>query len=76
MSALATLLLDWRVECERQLRALTSIHRWLERVRCGGAVDGERELLIQEMGRLLQEPSPNHEDWTHQAKAYLSKLTR
>ena len=74
MCGLASLLLDWRVECERHLRALTSIQRWLERVRCGSAAEGERELLIQEMGRLLQEPSPNHEEWTRRAETYLSKL--
>ena len=56
MCGLASLLLDWRVECERHLRALTSIQRWLEHVRCGAAAEGERELLIQEMGRLLQQP--------------------
>jgi hypothetical protein len=74
MCGLASLLLDWRVECERHLRALTSIQRWLERVRCGAAAEGERELLIQEMGRLLQEPCPNHEEWTRRAETYLSKL--
>ena len=72
MSSLASLLLEWRVECERHLRALTSIQRWLERVRCGSAAEGERELLIQEMGRLLQEPPPDHEDWTRRAQPPLS----
>jgi hypothetical protein len=71
---LASLLLDWRVECERHLRALTSIERWLERVRCGAAADGERELLIQEMGRLLHEPPPNHDEWTQRAETLLKKL--
>ena len=71
---LASLLLDWRVECERHLRALTSIQRWLERVRCGAAADGERELLIQEMGRLLHEPPPNHDEWTQRAETLLNKL--
>jgi|SRR5678816_3910804 hypothetical protein len=75
MSSLASLLLDWRVECERHLRALTSIQRWLEHVRCGAAVDGERELLIQEMGRLLQQPAPDHEEWTRRAEIYLTKLS-
>lgn len=76
MCGLAALLLEWRVECERHLRALTSVQRWLEHVRCGAAVDGERELLLQEMGRLLQEPPPDHEDWTRRAETYLSNLTR
>ena len=71
---LASLLLDWRVECERHLRALTSIQRWLERVRCGAAADGERELLIQEMGRLLHEPPPNHDEWIERAETLLNKL--
>jgi len=71
---LASLLLDWRVECERHLRALTSIERWLERVRCGAAADGERELLIQEMGRLLHEPPPNHDEWIQRAETLLNKL--
>jgi hypothetical protein len=71
---LASLLLDWRVECERHLRTLTSIERWLERVRCGAAADGERELLIQEMGRLLHEPPPNHDEWTQRAETLLNKL--
>jgi hypothetical protein len=75
MSGLAALLLDWRVECERHLRALTSIQRWLERVRCGAAADGERELLIQEMGRLLHEPATDHEEWIRRADAYLNNLT-
>jgi hypothetical protein len=76
INGLAALLLEWRVECERHLRALTSIQRWLEHVRCGAAADGERELLLQEMGRLLQEPPPDHEDWTRRAETYLSDLTR
>jgi hypothetical protein len=75
MCGFASLLLDWRVECERHLRALTSIQRWLEHVRCGAAGDGERELLIQEMGRLLQEPAPDHEKWTRRAETYLNKLS-
>jgi len=62
------------VECERHLRALTSIQRWLERVRCGAAADGERELLIQEMGRLLHEPPPNHDEWIQRAETLLNKL--
>ena len=73
---LASLLLDWRVECERHLRALTSIQRWLEHVRCGAAGEGERDLLVQEMGRLLQEPTPNHEEWTRRAETYLKNLSR
>jgi hypothetical protein len=76
MNGLASLLLDWRVDCERQLRALTSIQRWLERVRSGAAADGERELLIQEMGRLLREPQPDHADWTRRAETYVNNLTR
>jgi hypothetical protein len=76
MSSLATLLLDWRVECERHLRALTSIQRWLEHVRCGAAAEGERELLIQEMGRLLQQRPPDHDEWTRRAETYLSNLSR
>ena len=74
VNGLATLLLDWRAECERHLRSLTSIQRWLERVRCGAAADGERELLIQEMGRLLQEPPPNHGEWARRAERYLNNL--
>ena len=76
MNGLAALLLDWRMECERHLRALTSIQRWLEHVRSGAAGDGERELLIQEMGRLLHEAPPDHEDWTRRAVTYLNNLTR
>jgi hypothetical protein len=75
MSGLSALLLDWRVECERHLRALTSIQRWLERVRCGAAGDGERELLLQEMGRLLHEPLPDHQEWTRRADMYLNNLS-
>ncbi len=73
---LASLLLDWRVECERHLRALTSIQRWLERVRCGTTAAGERELLLQEMARLLKEPPPDHADWARQAETHLNSLTR
>jgi hypothetical protein len=76
MNALAGLLLDWRVDCERHLRALTSIQRWLERVRCGAAGDGERELLLQEIGRLLHESPPRHDDWTRQAEAHLNNIAR
>jgi hypothetical protein len=76
MNALAGLLLDWRVDCERHLRALTSIQRWLERVRCGAAGDGERELLLQEIGRLLHEAPPRHDDWTRQAEAHLNNIAR
>jgi len=76
MSALASLLLDWRVDCERHLRALTSMQRWLERVRCGATGDGERELLLQEMGRLLHEAPPKHEDWTRQAETHLNSIAR
>ena len=74
MNALAALLLDWRVDCERHLRALTCIQRWLERVRCGLASDGERDLLIQEMVRLLREAPPKHGDWARQAESYLNSI--
>jgi len=74
INALATLLLDWRVDCERHLRTLTCIQCWLERVRCGAAGDGERELLIQEMGRLLREAPPKHEDWARQAEGHLNNV--
>jgi len=76
MTALAALLLDWRVDCERHLRALTNLQRWLERVRSGAAAAGERELLLQEMGRLLHEAPPRNDDWTRQAETYLNNLTR
>ena len=76
MNALAALLLDWRADCERQLRGLTNIQRWLERIRCGAAADGECELLLQEMARLLHETPPKNEEWTCQAERYLSSLTR
>jgi len=76
MTALAALLLDWRVDCERHLRGLTNIQRWLERVRCGAAGDGERELLLQEMGRLLREEPPRNDDWMRQAEKYLNNLIR
>jgi len=75
MNALASLLLDWRVDCERQLRGLTNVQRWLERIRCGAAADGERELLLQEMGRLLRDAPPKNEEWMRQAETYLSSLT-
>jgi hypothetical protein len=76
MNSLATLLLDWRVDCERHLRTLTCIQRWLERVRCGAAGEGECELLLQEMGRLLREAPPKHDDWTHQAETHLNNIAR
>src|SRR5919201_468076 len=76
INALAALLLDWRVDCERQLRGLTNLQRWLERIRCGDAAEGERELLLQEMGRLLREAPPNNEEWMRQAETCLSSLTR
>lgn len=76
LNALAALLLDWRVDCERHLRALTSMQRWLERVRCGAAGDGERDLLLQEVGRLLREAPPKHDDWTRQAETHLDNITR
>jgi len=76
MTALAALLLDWRVDCERHLRGLTNLQRWLERVRCGAAADGERELLLQEMGRVLREAPPQHDDWMREAETQLKKLTR
>lgn len=76
MNALATLLLDWRVDCERHLRTLTCLQRWLERVRCGAAGEGECELLLQEMGRLLREAPPKHEEWTRQAEAHLNNIAR
>ena len=76
MNALAALLLDWRVDCERQLRGLTCLQRWLERVRSGDTGEGERELLLQEMGRLLREAPPRNEEWTRQAEKCLDSLTR
>jgi len=76
MNALASLLLDWRVDCERQLRGLTNVQRLLERIRCGAAAEGERELLLQEMGRLLRDAPPKNEEWMRQAEAFLNSLTR
>jgi hypothetical protein len=75
INALAALLLDWRVDCERHIRALTSIQRWLERVRCGAAGDGERELLLQEIGRLLREAPPEHDEWTRRAETHLNNIS-
>ena len=74
MTALAALLLDWRVDCERHLRGLTNLQRWLERVRCGDAGEGERELLLQEMGRVLHEGTPKNDDWQREAEKYLNRL--
>ena len=74
ITALAALLLDWRVDCERHLRGLTNLQRWLERVRCGDAADGERELLLQEMGRVLNEGTPKNDDWQREAEKYLNRL--
>jgi hypothetical protein len=76
LNALAALLLDWRVDCERHLRGLTSMQRWLERVRCGAADAGERDLLLQEVGRLLRETPPGNADWIRQAEGHLSSVTR
>jgi hypothetical protein len=76
MNALAGLLLDWRVECERHLRSLTNIQRWVERIRSGTAGDGECDLLIQEIGRVLAEAPPRHTEWTHQAHTHLRNITR
>jgi len=42
MNELAAMLLDWRADCERHLRSLTCIQRWLERVRCGAASETQR----------------------------------
>lgn len=75
INALASLLLDWRADCERHLRGLTNLQRWLERVRCGAAVAGERELLLQEMGRVLRESPPNNDEWTREAETHLNRLT-
>jgi len=74
INALAALLLDWRVDCERHLRGLTNLQRWLERVRCGDAGEGERELLLQEMGRVLHEGTPKNDDWQREAEKYLNRL--
>src|SRR5258705_2687186 len=75
MNALAALLLDWRVDCERHIRALTSIQRWLDPVRCGPAGDGEPELLLQEIGRLLPEAPPEHDDWTRRPETHLNNTS-
>jgi hypothetical protein len=74
INALAALLLDWRVDCERHLRGLTNLQRWLERVRCSDAGDGERELLLQEMGRVLHEAAPKNDHWQREAETYLNRL--
>lgn len=75
MNALASLLLDWRADCERHLRGLTNLQRWLERVRCGAAIKGERELLLQEMARVLREAPPKNDEWVREAETHLNKLT-
>lgn len=75
ITALAALLLEWRADCERQLRGLTNLQRWLERIRSNASGDGERELLLQEMERLLGEAPPQNDDWTRQARTHLDKIT-
>jgi hypothetical protein len=75
ITALAALLLEWRADCERQLRGLTNLQRWLERIRSNATGDGERELLLQEMERLLGEAPPQNDDWTRQARTHLDKIT-
>jgi len=74
--ALAALLFEWRVESERHLRALTSVQQWLERVRCSSSAAGERELLLQEIGRYLEGPpcSVDYERWRRVAVSYLSTV--
>ena len=50
-----------KFRAEARARAEAEAKTGLERVRCGAASDGAREPLIQEMGRLLHEPPPDHE---------------
>jgi len=53
LDTLASLLFEWRVECEGRLRLLTSIQRYVERLRSPATTAGERGLLLQEISRLL-----------------------
>lgn len=55
VEALAAALFELRAAWEADLRALTSMQRSLERVRCDGTSAGERELLLGEITRLLDQ---------------------
>lgn len=68
LDALAAVLLDWRVDYEGQLRTLTSIQRYVEKVRSPSAPAGERALLLQEISRLLATMT-SADDWRQRAAA-------
>jgi hypothetical protein len=51
--ALSASLFEIRAAYEADLRALTTMQRSLERVRCSGTSSGERALLLGEIERLL-----------------------
>jgi hypothetical protein len=55
ITSLTTCLFDLRAACELQLRTLTSVQRHLERVRRLDRAVPERDLLLTEIARQLQE---------------------
>ena len=55
LEALALALFDVRAAYEADLRALTAMQRYLERLRSERTSQGERELLLGEIARLLDE---------------------
>ena len=68
LDALVGVLFDWRLECEGHLRMLTSIQRYVEKVRSPNVSTGERALLLQEISRLLSTMGSS-EEWRQRAAA-------
>lgn len=54
---LMDVLFEWRVAHEDQLRRLTTVQRYLQKVRSPSINAGERSLLVAEIQRLLTSSS-------------------
>jgi hypothetical protein len=71
---LATVLLDWRADCERRLRTLTAVQRYLEHVRSPVVTSGERALLLQEIARLVGDTASDDTRWQLTASDLVRRL--
>jgi hypothetical protein len=68
-------LFEWRVSQENQLRLITTIQRYLQKVRSPATSAGERRLLVAEIQRLLATGTPDATSFQQRANALAAALS-
>jgi hypothetical protein len=71
---LMEVLFEWRVAQEDQLRLITTVQRYLQKVRSPSTSDGERSLLVAEIQRLLANGTPDPPPFRQRAHTLAESL--